>query len=317
MHAGRLCRLAFRVGTGVAILAVVAAAQAAQADGGPSGEGSLPPTPAAERGVRVTPTVEYGFPADLPGERGVMSLLRAQLGVAGTVPVNRCLLLQLTFAAEVDAYDLSDPDAIVPGSGRLLDEGRYARFEPLAKLDLPRGWGLIAGPVVQSAGVPGARFEETLTWGGQASVKFPISASTSLVLGASVETKLEGSWSIFPLLDIQGISTGSIVLGVRGTGIRAGIPLSPCLALGLSARYDRRDWRLAESDRVPEGVFRDIRIAFGVDLEWRARPSLAVSIGTWLNAYHEIRIDDRHGDPVTSFNADPSFTLATSVSISF
>src|SRR5439155_18703744 len=128
---------------------------------------------------------------------------------------------------------------------------------------------------------------------------------------------LEDTWAVFPILDIEGMSTGSVKFDVRGTGVRAGIPLAPCLSLGLSARYDRRDWRLAQGDRVPEGVFRDIRVAAGVDLEWRPRPSLAVSVGTWLNAYHEIRVDDRHGDRVTAFEADPSFMIAASVSISF
>src|SRR5206468_5059627 len=166
------------------------------------------------------------------------------------------------------------------------NEGRLARIETLAKLDLPRGWGLAAGPIFQSAGVPGARFEKTFTWGGQGSVRIPLNASTGLVLGASVETTLEDTWAVFPILDIEGMSTGSVKFDVRGTGVRAGIPLAPCLSLGLSARYDRPDWRPARGDRVPGGVFRDIRVAAGVDLEWRPRPSLAVSVGTWLNAYH-------------------------------
>src|SRR5437660_7345526 len=164
MRARRLRRLVFRVG---AALAAITAAQTARADDVPACDGCAQQPPACVRELRVTPGVEYGFPADLRGGRGRLSVFRALLGVDASVPVSDRLQLQLAFTAEDAAYHLSDPDAVVPGSGRLLDEGRLARIETMAKLDLPRGWGLAAGPIFQSAGVPGARFEKTFTWGGQ------------------------------------------------------------------------------------------------------------------------------------------------------
>lgn len=280
--------------------------------------------PAFERVFRVTATGERGIPADLDGRRGRLGLWRAGVGVEATVPLNRCWTLGWTLHLEESSYRFSDADAVVAGPGRLMEEGIFARFTPTLEYRWPSGWGVRAGPIVQSAGATGARFEDTLTWGGQASVRIPLGERTALVLGASAQTTLEGALSFGPLLDFESSppSTGRLHLeflrsGISGTGIRVGYDVTPRLSVGFLARYDRRDFRLADDDRVPGGVFRNARLAPGLDLRWLARPCVQLSAAAWLNVSDSFRFDDRNGDFVTDFGAAPSPMIGLTLSVRF
>lgn len=270
----------------------------------------------------VTVTGERGFAADLHGDRGTFSLWRAGVGVEGRFPIGLRWSLAPALHLEQDAYRFSDPDAIVAGSGRLLEDATFARLGLFATFRGASGWGFGAGPIVQSAGVPGARFEDTLTYGGGAGVRIPLGGDSSLLLGASIETTLEGSPTYFPLIDLQGSGTGRFHLdylrsGISTAGIRAAYDVTPKLTVGVLGRSDGRAWRLAEDDRVPGGVFRNARLAAGLDLSWRPSACVTLTATGWLNVQDSIRIDDRRGDDVTDFGADPSPMIGLSVSIRF
>jgi hypothetical protein len=297
--------------------AAIAAAGAAHADAPSPACGGCPTTseddgPAA----RLALYAEHGFDAALNADRGTLAVER--LGLIGTtaVRVSDRARLRLQYSAERAWYELSNPDAVVPGAGRLLDDAVWFRLEPRADVDVGSRWTVSAGPLVGSSGVLGARFEDTLTYGAMAAVRFPFGANRTLRVGATVETTLEGSLAIFPIFEIGGgVSAGGLAIEGRGTGVRAGVPLSDDWSVGVAARYDRRDWRLAEDDRVRGGVFRDVRIALGADLEWKPAESVVLAVAAWVTVYHAIRVDDRHGDEVTDFEADTSLMLSLGFSV--
>jgi hypothetical protein len=310
----------FALAFGLAVLGVVAAGAARAEPPSPACGGEPACTPKdAGPAARVALYAEHGFDAELRGERGALAVERLGLIGATAVPVSARTRLRLQYSAERAWYDLSDPDDVVAGEGRLLADAAWYRFEPKADIDLSRSLTLTVGPILGSSGALGARFEDTLTYGALGAVRFPIGGGRTLRVGAAYETVLEDRASIFPVFEIGGLGKGSGGLSIegRGTGVRAGVPLSERLTLGGAVRYDRRDWRLAEADRVPGGVFRDIRLALGADLEWKPRDNVVLAVAAWVTVYHALAVDDRRGERVTDFEADTSLMVSVGFSVEF
>ena len=274
-------------------------------------------------GSWATLTVERGFPADLRGDRGSLSFVRGGVALEWNYPVASKWSFKGAFYAEEDLHDFTDPDSIVAGTGRLFEEARRVRIEPQARYVACSGWGVSFGPIAQTAGAPGADFADTLTWGGQASVRIPLGGSTAIDLGLSYETQLEAAASLWPVLDFESASSsgrfhlGYLRTGIASTGLRASYDVTPTLAVSLLGRLEGRSWRLAEDDRVPSGVFRQSRVAPGLGVGWNPNTCLSLSVEAWWPLWDSIRIDDRRGDRVTDFGVDPAAVLGVTLSVRF
>jgi hypothetical protein len=290
----------------------------AGADGAPSACGGCPERDDDDwvAAARVAPYAEHGFPADLSKERGRLAVERlGTLGMA-TLPVSRVLRVKAAFALERADYDLSDPDAVVPGPGRLLEDAFQARVEPSAEVRLGGEWRVALGGILVTQGALGARFEDTTTHGVFGSVRFPL--GTRVVrLGGGIETNLDDPWTLFPIVSLSGTSAGKWSLEARGFGVRLGYAANDRVGFGVAGRYDRRDWRLAESDRVPGGVFRDFRVAVGADFEWKPSCDVTIAVAGWWTLDHRVQVDDRDGDTVTRMDADPSFMVSLGLVVRF
>jgi hypothetical protein len=158
--------------------------------------------------------------------------------------------------------------------------------------------------------VPGADFEETLTSSLTAAVWFPVGGGTRVRLGATHRTHLEDASTIVPDFGVDGIGSGAWRVEWRGHALRASREVWPCLRLGAGVRYLHDDARLADSDRVPGGVFRDVRLGVGAFAAWTPNDRLTVSLTVWHDVDHWVRIDDRDGERVTSFDGDGSLAIA-------
>jgi hypothetical protein len=260
-------------------------------------------------------SVEWGTEADLPHDRGTVSFLRGGLDLEGVSVVSSRVRLRWRLRAEAGEYDLSRPDAVVPGDGHLVGPYRAGQAVAVVDYSFANGWGVAAGPVVAACGDPDASLSESMTYGFKAGVRFPLGGGRSLELGIDFHTVLEDDPSYFPLVRIEGMGHGKVSFEFHGTSLRVGYPLTERLSIGFDARYDRRDVRLPADDRVPHGVFRDIRYEAGLDLEFRPRPWIGVRVGVLVPVDHEIRIDDRHGDGVTDLDATGGVVIGAMVSI--
>jgi hypothetical protein len=313
-------RIAAAVATACAVAVLTAGLfpRGAAADGASPACGGCPPRDDDDwvPALRVAPYAEYGFPAELSKERGRLAVERLGLLGMGTVPVSRALRFKAAFALERADYDLSDPDAIVPGPGRLLEDTFQARVEPSAEVRLGGEWRVAAGAILVTQGALGAEFDDTVTTGVFGSVRFPL-GSRVVRLGGGIESNLEDPATIFPIVSLSGTSSGKWSLEARGFGVRLGYAANEHWGFGVAGRYDRRDWRLAESDRVPGGIFRDRRVAMGADVEWKPSCDVTFALAGWWTLEHDVKVDDRDGDTVTRVDADPSFMLSLGLVVRF
>ncbi len=286
----------------------------------------VPPIPEAvavetrESTVRLTSTLTRGFPTDMDGDRGTLSLLRALVEVEGTIPTSSRFTWKWGAQAEMDHYQWSDVNRVVPGTGRLLDEGWMFRAGPGIEWEINDTFSVTTGIFGESALVSGVTFWDTLSFGGFATVRFRATQGLGVRLGVSARTNIGGSAFIVPIFGVDGGDTSKkgkgpknpLRFSVRGSGCRLGYAFTESIGVGIAARYDRRDWRLAPDDRVPHGIVRDTRIPIGVDLEWTIRPGLSLDLEVGAEVYHEVEVDDRYGHRITIFEADPAPYLALS-----
>ena len=262
-------------------------------------------------------TGERSLPAAFPDARGTLVVTRVNGSFDGRVALNASTLLQPRAVAEATWYRFSDVDRVVPGTGPLIDHARLARIAPMVERRFYGGWGLGAGPILQTAGASGADVSETLTWGMEAYARIPLRSRAGLRIGASFETRLDDSIEWWPVLAIEGAEPGRLSVEGRGSGLRVGYAFTPTLSLGLDGRYDRRDFRLAPDSRVPDGVWRDRRWAVGADVSWKPRPCVEVYGTVWRNLFHDVSVGDRDGRTLLEASMRPSWQFGLTVSLQF
>lgn len=271
----------------------------------------------APKTTRLTAVVTRFFPADLDGSRGTMSLTRGLFELEGTIPMSSRFTWKWGAQAEMDVYDFSDVDRVVPGTGRLLEEAYLLRAGPGIEWTISDRWSMTLGVFAQSAIVSGVALDNTLSFGGVGTVRVRVADQLGLRFGAMVGTNLDGSTYLIPIASVDGGDAkgpaGPVRFSVRGSGCRVGYTFSPALSVGVAARYDAREWRLAPDDRVPQGYFDDTRVQLGVDVQWTFRKAWTLGLEIGADVYHEIGIDDRDGNRVTVFEADPAPYAALSL----
>lgn len=289
----------------------------------PRAFGSIPETvpvllPAT---LRITSTASRALPADLDGDRGTLSLWRGLVELEGTIPTSSGFTWKWGLQVEVDQYDFSQVDRVVPGAGRFLEEGLLLRAGPGIEWKLGDTWSTAVGIHAQSAVVRDVRLADTLTFGAVGTVRVRAMPRLGVRVGASVGTELDGGSFLNPIVGIDaGDPTGlegPVRFTVRGSGLRLGYAFTETFGAGVSVRYDRRDWRLAPDDRVSAGLVSDRRYQAGIDVEWTMRRALALSFEVGLDFHHEVRVEDRGGNLVTAFQSGRSVELALSVTWTF
>lgn len=287
-------------------------------------EDPLPDFPHTPMG-RVVGDARRDFDADLEGERGRLALLRASLDVEGAVPVTPRLALRLAGGVLRSRYDFSDPDAIVAGDGRLVEDTTEVRLLPGIAWEATPSLQVLASGWFGSGWAPGADPTDGLWVGGGLAVRHAIDGPfglTSVTLGAGWRTSLEAGGYWVPILSFGGVGrggkdggAGGFRVALRGAGVGVVYGLSDRFGIGVSVGYDRHEYRLAGSDRVEDGVFRDLRIPVTLDVDWRPTPRVTLTASLGVNVYTEMEIDDEDGDRVSRFTAGPSLVAGLHASV--
>ncbi|MCC7139230.1 MAG: hypothetical protein IT460_12485 [Planctomycetes bacterium] len=298
------------VGAAAVALAWAAPARAADA---PCAAPCAPP----ER-PRALGTAGFLPGVPLEDDRGDVSVARYALDLEGEHRLGARWKATWGVGVQRADYRFEDADRLVPGDGRLLDEAWRVSVAPGVSWDATDDWRLSAAFGVTATFAPGADVLDATTGSVLATVRRRLSPSRGVTVGAVVATNLEDSATIVPVAWVDGGDgpTGAVRVEFRGAGVRVLFDVTDRLALGASARYDRLDVRLAEHDRVPDGVFRDVRVPVGVELEWRASARVRVGGAVGLDVWREVSVDDRHGRTIVEAEqAEPGVWFGFGVSV--
>lgn len=270
--------------------------------------------------VGLLTIAQVDFRSEFEDERGDMSRARSWTLVEVVRPLDAKWTVTFEAELEFDFYRIGDSQKIVPGSGRLLDVGVRTHLEPGIDWRLHRDWKFGVDVAFETICEPGATLADSYTIGGSFYVWHRFSPALALSFGLSLFANLDDSPLIIPFVapdDIDATSQSQWRFEGRGTGGRLGYAFTPTMTAGVSGVYDRRDWRLASDNRVPEGIARDIRVTLGLFAEVSPRKGFTFGLDVGMTVYHEFEIADRNADSIARVDGSPAAYVAFSLAWRF
>lgn len=272
----------------------------AQTGGRPGGPG-----PGGGLAISLQPSFEHTFEGELRDGDGKVSITRAGLNLRSSLPLREKLRLTFDAGYEHSSYRFKDVDNLLPGG--VLAGGKdpikdafLLRFSPGLAWSLNESWTLVGGGIFEFAGEYDASFSDAATFGGYFGASYRVDETLSFTFGAIVKTRLEDDALFVPLLGLRWQINDKLALNTEGLGVRLSAKVSEPLSVSLFARYELRDYRLADDSPIPEGIVRDGRVPVGATISYRFSPQFELSASAGAIVYQRYTFDDRNGNRVES-----------------
>lgn len=272
--------------------------------------------------VRVTLSggTEYQPSSQLSDGSGEFSAWRASAGVDVSVPVSKRLQLDFGFATERSDFDFDDASPLALSGeepwGELWQHtvsvsGRYAYSDR---------WSILAGAAINSGGESGAELGDTMTYSGYAAAMYAFSPKLQVGAGLGVQTRLEDDVRILPLPFVQFVYaiTPRLVLGV-GAPLAVSLTYTPNERVNFVLRVDWviNEYRLADDNRLPDGVLTETRLPIALDMSFKATPNLELTATVGVQAYSRFELDDHRGDDFEEADVNPAVMVGASLRYRF
>ncbi len=198
-------------------------------------QGASPLTLDENAGVSASFSSLYQFRSNLDGG-GDVSASQVALGIGGGTRLSDQTSLGLRLTYDREEYNFTNATGFaVPNPWNQIDKvGLSARLG----YKVSDTWSVNAGPVIQYAGEDGARFNDSLLYGGTVSASYRVNPNLMVGFGAGVFYRLEET-KVFPSLIVSWKINDRLRLG---NSYRLG-PAGPA-GLELSYKADE-NWELA------------------------------------------------------------------------
>jgi len=80
--------------------------------------------------------------------------------------------------------------------------------------------------------------------------------------------------------------------------IRLAAHFSDSITVAATGGLEMREYRLAKSSALSEGVVRELRVPLGIEVDWHMTPRATLTLGGGAAALQELRFDGRRGEVV-------------------
>jgi hypothetical protein len=263
------------------------------------------------------PRAEHTFDADLRDSNGSVAVSRAGATLGLAVPLGERTRLLINTDAEFSRYDFSDASDLLPSGRDPLDDAWMVRLSPGVVVGLDETWSITGGAIVEIAAESGADVSDAITYGGFFGARYRWSPTLTTTFGAIAKSRLEDDVIVVPLLGVEWQITDRVVLLNEGLGLKLRADLSEQWRAGVFARFELRDYRLADDGALPDGVLRDQRVPLGLSIEWRPSPSVQVELSGGAVVYQKYTFDDSNGNKVESDRTRPAPFIGLTATFAF
>lgn len=188
-------------------------------------------------------------------------------------------------------------------------------------------WSANLGLRLGFAGEAGARFKDSLTYGGNLAVSYSFGRELTLGGGVLVASQIEDDPLIIPLIVVFWQVTDSVivsnVLGPEAYPTGAGVEIAwrpdRVSELAIGSRYEVRRFRLNDSGPAirQQGVGEDQGLPLWARATWRFENGLRVDLVGGVSLMNKYRLDDRDGNRISSVDLDPAPFIAAFASWRF
>jgi len=264
--------------------------------------------PQDDRGFNLSfrPRVEHTFDSDLRDSDGSVATTRAGATLGFATSLGERTRLLINADGEWSRYEWSDAGDLLPSGLDPIEDAYLFRLSPGVVYSLNDDWSLTGGAIIEIGAASGADVGDAITYGGFFGARYRWSDRFTTTFGIIAKTRLEDDAIAVPLLGLEWQITDRVMLKNEGLGLKLTADLNEQWRAGLFARWELRDYRLADDGSVPDGVLRDQRVPLGVSIEWRPSPAVQIELvgGAVVLQSYEVETDD--GDRVQSDRARPT-----------
>ena len=286
-------------------------------------EMAFDPVPISE-GVRIR-LETYAAPEARAGS-GHVTLVRPELHVRGTVPVDDQAILRVTMRLSENRYRFhgdvwgpasklppsigTDPDAVFDRldlhSAALGLEGAYSLSNDTHWFAEHEEWAAVG------AFYTGSRWEDDDFHSGVGAgfaigVGYETPESLRLALGVSLRTPLDNAhFDVGPLFSLRWRPTDRFTLRTRELGLQAELVLTPVFEVFLAGYRSTDRFRLNDRKSLDELSFRDRRVQVGAGFEWKLSNWLRVALEGGSIVDRRLRVHEKDLGSLLERSGDPS-----------
>jgi hypothetical protein len=314
-------RTVFARAAGIALTYAMAAGAAGQVGNQPDPPGAteapIEEDPYPSFDLTLTPAGEFSFQADLKDGPGDVSVSRAGLNLTLNAAATQQLRFGLSTEIEGSWYDFKNATTLIPGTSDPFSDMYLVRISPSAMYHFSQQWAVIGGAIIEIAGESDADVGDSFTGGGFGGARYAFSEDLAVTLGVVVKSTLEDDPYVFPLNSVEWQITPDVRFTTAGPGARITANLDKQWGVFFQGGYQLREYRLDDTNILPEGVVRDRRIAAGVGITWRPLEGISVTLQGGATVWQEFEIDNNAGNEVSETNSKPTPFIGLSADFRF
>ncbi|TVQ61333.1 MAG: hypothetical protein EA378_08960 [Phycisphaerales bacterium] len=249
---------------------------------------------------RVRAGTDYAMHAGFSdrGNNGSITFVRARAGVDVIKPFEDRSSLTVGFNTEISFYDWTDNSAFFGTSSPAFDRVHIYNLSATYAKPLDADWTVFGGARVRSAFQDGARFGDTLAYGGLLGASYRVNDDFRVGFGFAGTTRLENTGWIVPIVTVDWqIDDRWRLRNDTGFGFTLSYDVDAQLKLLGAIGFERREFRLDDNEALPRGVVRDTSIPAGLGVDWTSENrKFEVRALAGIMAYQEYRFFDRNGN---------------------
>lgn len=249
---------------------------------------------------------QIDFSADLRDSLGSVSVYRVSPGASVGYAINDRIRIGADFNTEFSWYDFDNATGIIPGTAEPFDSTSSYTLSPSIGIGLDERWSVRAAGIFNWSQEGSGPDSEGFTGGGLGVVRYKFSDSFALSGGLLATSRLEDDARIIPLIGVEWQINDMLRFETRGLGAELSAKVHPAFQVFLDGGYNSREFRLEDTNLLPEGIIRDRRAQVGVGVRWLPTQYVQISLKGGAVVWSEFRVDDRFGNELRTIEADPT-----------
>lgn len=269
--------------------------------------------------VSLASSGDFFFNADLESGDGSLSVNRWDTDLTLAYSLSRSVQVTLALGSELSFYDIRSGEEFLAGSPSPISDAFIYNVSPGFRYAIDDTWSVIGGFTVQQSGEFDTDFDLGLTGGAFAAVRYKVSDTLAITAGLGGNTRLEDPAIVFPIIAVEWRITDRVRLTPRplGIGLEADLDAAATLRATVEAGVRFREFRLAESNPLPSGIFTDTSVPIAFGLTWTPRRQFTLGVRGGFNVFQEIEIENSEGGTLSEIEIDPAPFVGVFASIGF
>ena len=190
------------------------------------------------------------------------------------------------------------------------------------RMGIDNDWSGFLVPSLRSTGESGADFDKTISGGGLVGIAYRFSERLTIGPGIGVQSQLEDTATIFPILvvdwkitDRLSLETGRGLGATLGPGLTLKYKADQLWELTVGGRYEKLRFRLDKDGLVPGGIGEDESFPLFAGCTYKISPKANVSLVGGVELGGELRLEDADGNRIDKESYDPGGFLGLTFSL--